>query len=493
MVYKSIFSITVVVLLIFSAITFFGPLSDDRSIFVEGGLVLEQESGQYTIRCLAPDMHISIDGFKGSVVLTNLFPGSFLDGYDGQFSRTGNRMAFDCTGESGEYRLVTDEKSTFKFAVIGDTQGMNSIFSSAVDQLREYEFVIHCGDLVPSGSEDQYDEAMAVIDDITVPFHITPGNHDVKSEGRIEFAKRFGPSMYSFVYSDITFAFIDSSDLNVSSVELDWLWQVFERAARKVIITHAPIYDPLGTNHTLDERSCQALREFAVENAVTAIFSGHIHTFDSIRVGETDIIITGGGGASLYDEGTHHFVSVSVSNQSIEYEKVDIDGDPGESSGIVLIGKQTSLHLTLDELYRMSTTGGYSSFENNFGNTVGYGLYDGILVGDLLALVGGMEEGDVVTITSADGYSQEFGYLNIYPDEEWRSIQGDMVIALECDGEPVPEWPDGPRIIMLSQDELYSNEDCERTSYDGQGYFVYESAGARWIKNVLSIAVEASN
>lgn len=490
---KPIFSIAIILVLIFSVTLKIDILSEESSVRIEGGSLLEQGPNILSVRCLAPDMQISIDGFKGTVVLSNCFRESYLDGYDGQFSRLGNTIRFNCTGDRAEYNLLTEQKRTFKFAVIGDTQGMNEIFSSPVDLIQDHEFVIHCGDLVPSGSPDEYDAAMAVIDDLAVPFHITPGNHDVKMAGQTEFAKRFGPSMYSFNYSDITFAFVDSSDLNISRAELNWLKETFDGAARKIIITHAPLYDPLETAHTLDVYSCQALRDFAIENDVTAIFSGHLHTFNSARIGQTDLIITGGGGASLYGDGTHHFVSVTVTDHSLQYDKIDIDYDYKASYSITVNGKHISLNLTIDELYQMATTGGYSSFENNYGNTMGYGVYSGVLIGDLIGLVGGMWEGDIVTITSVDGYSQEFGFLNVYPDEKWRSIQGDMIIALECDGEAVPEWFDGPRVAILAPDELYSNQDCERTSYDGQGFYVYESAGARWVKNVLSITVEASN
>ena len=490
---KPIFSIAVIIIFIFSAIFSIGILSNESSIYIEGGSVLEQGSDVYSVRCLAPNIHLSIDGFKGSVLLSNCFQESYLYGYDGPFSRVGNTIEFNCTGDKEEYNLITEEKSAFKFAVIGDTQGMNGIFSSAIDLLQDYEFVIHCGDLVPSGSSDEYDAAMAVIDDLFVPFHITPGNHDVKFSGQTEFTKRFGPSMYSFSYSGITFAFVDSSDLNISEVELNWLKGVFDGASRKIIITHAPVYDPLETNHTLDAYSCQILKDFVIENDVTAIFTGHIHTFNITKLGQTDFIITGGGGATLYDNGTHHFVSVTVTDHNLQYDKIDIDSDSGSSALITLKGRHASLNLTIDELLQMTMISGYSSFENNFGNTAAYGHYSGVLVGDLIDLVGGMEDGDIVTISSIDMYSQEFGYLNIYPNDEWRSIQGDMILALECNGETVPEWFDGPRIAMLALDELYSNQDCEMTSYDGQGFSVYESAGARWVRNVLSITVEASN
>jgi hypothetical protein len=65
-----------------------------------------------------------------------------------------------------------------------------------------------------------------------------------------------------------------------------------------------------------------------------------------------------------------------------------------------------------------------------------------------------------------------------------------MIIALEMDSVVAPDWDEGPRVAMIPQDGLYSNSDCELTSYPGQGYSVYPSAGARWVKNVMTIVVE---
>ena len=133
-----------------------------------------------------------------------------------------------------------------------------------------------------------------------------------------------------------------------------------------------------------------------------------------------------------------------------------------------------------------------SSYENLYGNIAGEGHYTGVLIRDLLELVGGMVEDGLLKITAVDGYYQEFGYLNAYPNATWLSLQGEMIVALEFDGVLAGEWAEGPRTAMLPDDGLYSNSDCELTSYDGQGYWVYESAGARWVKNTLTITVEAA-
>ena len=137
----------------------------------------------------------------------------------------------------------------------------------------------------------------------------------------------------------------------------------------------------------------------------------------------------------------------------------------------------------------MENIEGASSYQNQYGNIGGEGNYAGIKVSDLIELAGGMDEGDVLRVEATDGYYQDFGYLNVYPDEAYLSVQGTMILALEYDTVGIPKWQDGPRIVMLAADGLYSNDDCDQTSYENQIDDSYLSAGARWVKNVVKLTI----
>ena len=116
-------------------------------------------------------------------------------------------------------------------------------------------------------------------------------------------------------------------------------------------------------------------------------------------------------------------------------------------------------------------------------------MYVGVKVSDLLKLIGGMDSSDLLTITSSDGYQQDYSYSNVYPNASWHALQGDMLLAFSYNGTLVPDWNEGLRIIMLPEDGLYSNDDCLATSELGMGYNIYPSAGARWVSNVKLIEV----
>jgi hypothetical protein len=64
-----------------------------------------------------------------------------------------------------------------------------------------------------------------------------------------------------------------------------------------------------------------------------------------------------------------------------------------------------------------------------------------------------------------------------------------MALAVEYNNTSVSEWPDGYRITFFPEDGVYDNEDCSLTSAPGQGWHLYQSAGGRWVRNVIRLEV----
>ena len=76
------------------------------------------------------------------------------------------------------------------------------------------------------------------------------------------------------------------------------------------------------------------------------------------------------------------------------------------------------------------------------------GAVKGTDVRDLCDLVGGMADGDVLTVKATDGFSREFAYGNIYSPP---SRQGPAVIAwYQAGQEYVPSYQDGMRLLFLA-------------------------------------------
>jgi hypothetical protein len=145
---------------------------------------------------------------------------------------------------------------------------------------------------------------------------------------------------------------------------------------------------------------------------------------------------------------------------------------------------QTSVNVSLSEMTEMSIITRNGSYQNSFGNVRGFGEYSGVLISDLVELVGGMEENDTVKVIASDGYSQMFEYSKVYPNASIWEIQGDMVLAYGFNDTLVPEYEEGFRLMFLPEDGYYSNIDANETT-DPDPY----AAGPQCVSEVTHIVV----
>ncbi len=159
-------------------------------------------------------------------------------------------------------------------------------------------------------------------------------------------------------------------------------------------------------------------------------------------------------------------------------------------ANITLIGREGSeVILDFSELKDMDSMSGDMRYENRLGNWGESSTFEGVKISELVEKVGGMEPGDILTISSTDGYFQEYNYYNVYPSPYWESLQGDFILAFSLDGEDIPGWEKGPRTVFLPEDGDLSNIDVRYTSGAGHGYFVNPSAGSRLVRDTWKFEI----
>ena len=192
-------------------------------------------------------------------------------------------------------------------------------------------------------------------------------------------------------------------------------------------------------------------------------------------------VTTGGGGALLYARaeqgGFHHFTMVRADGDRVQVEAVPVKAEI-EEPRLTVRGPKGQAEMALGEIAAMPRCEVGTAFENKFGNLGGQGVYAGVRVAALVDMVGGMRPGQVLVVTSSDGYAQEFAYENVYPSAQWLSMQGEMLLAYEKDGATHPAWGEGPRIVFAPADGVYHNSDCAATSAAGQGGTYMSRPGA---------------
>lgn len=153
-----------------------------------------------------------------------------------------------------------------------------------------------------------------------------------------------------------------------------------------------------------------------------------------------------------------------------------------------LQGNDGTTHvLTMGELLSLDSIERAGSYENSFNNTRGNGDYIGATIADIIDLVGGMGPDDIVIINATDGYSQIFTYDNVYPTETQYDIQGDFVLVYSFNGTILPEYTEGPRLMFLPEDGLFSNADAALV-VDPE--YSAGAAGPKLVSNVAEISVK---
>jgi hypothetical protein len=85
-------------------------------------------------------------------------------------------------------------------------------------------------------------------------------------------------------------------------------------------------------------------------------------------------------------------------------------------------------------------------------NLKDWGAVKGTNLTDLCDLVGGMEDGDTLTIKGKDGWNKDFAYKNIY---EYSDTEGPMVLAWSYNGKyPDSGYTEGMRTVWLADDSV---------------------------------------
>jgi DMSO/TMAO reductase YedYZ molybdopterin-dependent catalytic subunit len=156
---------------------------------------------------------------------------------------------------------------------------------------------------------------------------------------------------------------------------------------------------------------------------------------------------------------------------------------------VTLTGSDATTHvLTMNELLAMTPVNRSGGYENSYENIRGVGVYVGAKMSDILALVGGMTEDNILIVNASDGYEQTFAYDNVYPNADEYAIQGDMVLAYSYNGTVIPEYEDGPRLMFLPEDGLYTNSDANLTI---DAAYSAGAAGPKLVSNVAEIIITA--
>jgi 3',5'-cyclic AMP phosphodiesterase CpdA len=253
-----------------------------------------------------------------------------------------------------QQKLVELEKiqGKFSFIVIGDNRSGDDTYRRIVSLAmeRKPDFIINTGDMIAKpGNKKDWENFWALSKPITVPYFLTVGNHDANPKMPLS-EKTFKAQVdlpgnelyYSFVAGNSLFivldSYMDDQEKRIVGEQFKWLETVLANSTQKhkFVFLHHPLYTDLGKGHhahdSLDRypESRDRLESLFAKFKVDAVFAGHEHYYQRRMVDGIVHVITGGGGAPVYereeDGGFFHFVHVTVDGDKVSGEAIDING-----------------------------------------------------------------------------------------------------------------------------------------------------------------------
>lgn len=277
-------------------------------------------------------------------------------------------------GLKGKYRTAPEGSKNFRFVAYGDNRSQEDVHQQIVDQIRAQEnisFVLNTGDLVGHGSVlDDWKRFFRVAEPLMAETYYVPclGNHEDNASEYFDFFVLPGnEEHFSFNWGGVHFVALNSEAPDVpdgvdNSAEMSlWnseiMWDYFARQRKwldqdlrrnygadfLVVFFHVPFYD---TKLSRREPQIEVRRAFADildEHKVELVLNGHTHNYQHHRKGMTHYIVTGGGGAPLYDiedtlgpeaegveivkqEKTHHFCVIEMDGWRLRIKAIRADG-----------------------------------------------------------------------------------------------------------------------------------------------------------------------
>ncbi len=244
------------------------------------------------------------------------------------------------------YKAVRPDKiaqeSPVRFAVIGDRTGGHQpgVYEQIVEEVRRLkpDFVVTVGDLIEGYSsdtlavKDEWKEYMGLIESLSMPIYLVPGNHDIwDSTSLALYERHVGEPYYSFDERRIHFIVLDNSRFytpsDLPAEQMDWLISDLE-INRDADYTFALFHIPYWIE-TVAAGEPDTLHNLFAEYGVDAVFTGHYHEYFS---GEFDGVVYTGVGSSGGDcepgpTGLqYHFMWVTVDQEEISIAPVAMGG-----------------------------------------------------------------------------------------------------------------------------------------------------------------------
>lgn len=256
--------------------------------------------------------------------------------------------------EPGSFRTFpASPASPISFIATGDTRSQHAVHARLAERLGQEapDFLVSTGDLVGDGRlETDWNFFFAASGELlrSTPFFPAIGNHDSRGLLNDTMLDRwFGRGRYyEVVAGPAIFLFVDTTlAYGGGSLQSAWLVERLEaartakaegRATWIVALHHHPPFS--SAHHGSDASVARELVPLYEAAGVDLVLNGHDHVYERLEKNGVAYIVTGGGGAPLYDfvhilpesrvrVKAHHYLRITADTARMEITAVDLDGN----------------------------------------------------------------------------------------------------------------------------------------------------------------------
>jgi acid phosphatase type 7 len=246
----------------------------------------------------------------------------------------------------GNVEAIRSLQNRFQFAIIGDSRDGDDVYAQLLRGIlkRKPSFLIHLGDMVPKPGESEWRAFFDASRGIDIPFIPVIGNHDCSGGSGDQMFRRLftlpdGHTYYAFETGAGSFVVLDSEmeKGKITGDQRGWLEKVLSFTEKpKFVFLHRPLFPPEGSlkrGKAMDRNPADRdnLHRLFASSGVKAVFAADDHRYHRQERDRISYVITGGGGAPVYASrragGFYHYIWVSVHDQELDAEVVDLEGE----------------------------------------------------------------------------------------------------------------------------------------------------------------------
>lgn len=232
-----------------------------------------------------------------------------------------------------------------KFIVYGDSRGVwdnwyNASIVAKSIEIDKPQFVLHTGDFVRDGRKiDQWIDFFSFSNfSHNCTIYPTLGNHEYYGDSYFQyFSFPNDKCWYSFDKGPVHFIALDSNKLNLFNLNQTlWLFNDLKNNEKPftIVFYHHPSFS--SGNHGSSYLTRLLWSPLFSYFDIDIVFNGHDHSYERGLVNSVYYIVTGGGGAPLYNirskwwtvysEKAYHFCLLNVENNVLNFNAKRADG-----------------------------------------------------------------------------------------------------------------------------------------------------------------------